>query len=448
MRVSQSENLILLIGTNPLIAYLVACYFLEHQQPQQTVWLLYSASGPQQTSTAQQAGQVQAALKARFEVPVRLHPIRDISMAPSIQQDIRALLLHLQGRRIHFNYSGGTKAMALHTYRVLEQATDYDLSFSYLDGRRFRLVNDLTGEVLHQRPLRSLIQISFQELVQLHQFELYRPLITELDSTFNAALDVLQALLVQERLKQFWGSSQESGWRHIRDMMMKTCSGIHNIRHPKYLKLFRKNLRKAEPELVACLQEFKPGESLAEVLACFPDSAFLLSPQDLAWHELSDPVLIGFYEMMRFLDGQWLEMHVFRALQQTFAEQDLQAQLCMGLELRKPQWQTYFEVDLAALIGYQFLGVSCTTYDQKSACKNKGFEIVHRVRQIGGDEIREMLKMMLITCVNPLNQERLQQELAVATGSGRANILVCGLADLSLPLLKSKIANFLSYSDS
>jgi len=35
--------------------------------------------------------------------------------------------------------------------------------------------------------------------------------------------------------------------------------------------------------------------------------------------------------------------------------------------------------------------------------------------------------------------------LAVATGTGRANILVCGLADLSLPLLKAKMADFLSY---
>jgi len=290
-----------------------------------------------------------------------------------------------------------------------------------------------------------LIQLSFQELVQLHQFELYRPFMTELAPDFNAALDTLQIVLEQERLPQFWGTKDTSGWRHIRDTMMKTCSGIHQIQHPKYLKLFRKNLRKAEPELRDCLQEFRPGESLAEVLACFPTSAVLLAPQALPWHEQPEPTLIAFYEMMRFLDGQWLEMHAFRALEQTFAELALQAQLCMGLELRKPEWQTYFEVDLAALIGYQFLGVSCTTYDQKSACKNKGFEIVHRVRQIGGDEIREMLKMMLITCVNPLNQERLQQELAVATGTGRANILVCGLADLSLPLLKAKMADFLSY---
>lgn len=445
MRVSQADNLILLIGTNPLIPYLVACYFLEHQQSQQTVWLLYSAAGPQQTSTAKQAEQVQAALKARFDVPIRLHPIRDISMAPSIQQDVRALLLHLQGQRLHFNYSGGTKAMALHTYRVLEQATGCDVSFSYLDGRRFRLVNDLTGEVLHQQPLRSLVQISFQELISLHQFELYRPFVTALDPIFETALDAMQVLLEQERLPDFWGHSHAPGWRQFRDVFMKTCSGIHNIQHPKYLKLFRKNLRKAETELRDCLQNFQAGDTLVEVLKSFPESAFLLELPQMAWHEQPDQILIRFYEMMRFLDGQWLEMHVFRALQQTFSEQALSAQLCLGLELRKPEWQTYFEVDLAALIGYQFLGVSCTTYDQKSACKNKGFEIVHRVRQIGGDEIREMLKMMLITCVNPLNQERLQQELAVATGTGRDNILVCGLADLSLPVLTSKMATFLNY---
>ena len=104
------------------------------------------------------------------------------------------------------------------------------------------------------------------------------------------------------------------------------------------------------------------------------------------------------------------------------------------------------EYVLAALIGYQLLGVSCTSYDDKAACKNKGFEIIHRVRQLGGDEVQETLKMMLVTCVSRLNQARLQEELAVVTGSGKAGILVCDIEDLPLAVFKQRILTFLTYA--
>src|SRR5690606_11552103 len=129
--------------TSPLTPYVVACYFMEAlEHNSKNVWLLYSATGPQQFSTLQQAEQIQQALRERYpsveQVSVRLHPIRDISSAPSIQQDIKALALHLGRGPLFFIYSGGTKAMALHTYRTLEahsQSTGQEIHFSYLDGR-------------------------------------------------------------------------------------------------------------------------------------------------------------------------------------------------------------------------------------------------------------------------------------------------------------------------
>lgn len=444
----RCDDLILLIGTNPLPSYVVACYFLEQgglDCEQTEIWLLYSESGPQQISTSHQALRIRLALERRFQVKVQLHPIRDISRAPAIQADVEKLARHLQGHRVHFNYSGGTKPMTLHTYRVLERLFGERAHFSYLDGRRFLIISDANGEPLHRQELRSLVHIGFEDLIALHAFELYRPYRTEIPEDFKRPLAFIQKLVENDRVMDFWGSYEaRDGWRFLREAYMRTTHSINDISRGKYLKLFRKHLDKQHAELQQCLKDFQPGETFRRLLESFPSGwgALLLRP----WaSELDNADLQDLYYLIRFLDGLWLEFHVFQALGEVLAEQALQADLCMGLELRQGNWKTYFEVDIAALIGYQLLGISCTTFDLKAACKNKGFEIIHRVRQIGGDEIREILKMMLVTYVSTVDQERLQQELSVSTGTGKTNILVCGREELPLPVLKEKIREFLTY---
>jgi len=443
------QHLVLLIGTNPLPPFVVASFFLSCAQQEdwdlQHVWLLYSETGPQQTSTAQQAQQVSLALSGRFEIQVHLHPIRNISSAPCIQADVQALSAQLGSDSVHLNYSGGTKAMSLHTYRALEQQHGERLRCSYLDGRRFQIINDHSGQPWHQQDLRALVQIHFNELIALHDFELYRPYVATLEPEWLGALEAFNRLLHQEQFKNFWSPLESrDGWRYLRDPLMKAASGVQDISRQKYSKLFRRNLRKGQPEIDARRHQFMPNAAFQSIIQSLP-----LAWQDLLsrpqLHELPEPELTILFQLIRFLDGQWLELHTFRALEAALTEQNLRADLCMGLELKQKHWDTYFEVDIAALIGYQLLGISCTTYDLKSACKNKGFEIIHRIRQIGGDEIREALKMMLVTCVKAVEQERLQQELAVATGTGKANILVCGQADLPLETLQTRIREFLTY---
>ncbi len=445
------DQLLLLVGTNPLPPYVVACHFINSDNPPQQVWLLYSEAGPQQTSTLRQAELLQHVLQQRFNRPVNLHPIREIGSAPAIQQDIEQLvqtLEEIQGpssgsASVHFNYSGGTKAMALHTYRMLEQSISQRVSFSYFDGRRFRIVCDHTGLPVHSSDLRQQIQLSFKELITLHDFETYAPYQNSLDPAFLEPLKVFDQLLQTQQLSAYWGTEADMmGWGHLRDPLMKATSGINLIERAKYQRLFGRQLAKVWPDFIARRQDLIPSQAFEQVLAAFTgDYAGLLAGELPT--ETED--LVRFYQVLRFLDGLWLEMHTFRALSEVFQQQQLSAELCMNLELRQPGWQTYFEVDLAALIGYQLLGVSCTSYNSKAACKNKGFEIIHRVRQLGGDEIREGLKMMLVTCVQPMDRDRLQQELAITTGTGNANILVCGLEDLPLTVFKQRIADFLNY---
>ncbi len=49
------------------------------------------------------------------------------------------------------------------------------------------------------------------------------------------------------------------------------------------------------------------------------------------------------------------------------------------------------DIDVAAVLGYQFLAISCTTAASRDHCKQKGFEVWLRARQIGGDTARAIL---------------------------------------------------------
>ncbi|SHF27274.1 hypothetical protein SAMN02745195_02252 [Thermoanaerobacter uzonensis DSM 18761] len=82
--------------------------------------------------------------------------------------------------------------------------------------------------------------------------------------------------------------------------------------------------------------------------------------------------------------------------------------------------------------GYQLIGISLTTSTRQGECKLKGFEVIHRVRQIGGDES----KAILITGLKKEYKEdsnrgtkKLQEDLSFVTGTAEDKIVVFGVDD-------------------
>ncbi len=106
----------------------------------------------------------------------------------------------------------------------------------------------------------------------------------------------------------------------------------------------------------------------------------------------------------------------------------------------KSGWSTEFQLDVILLRGYQLIGISCTTSSKKEICKNKGFEIIHRSRQIGGEEA----KAILVAMVNEGLRRSLQEELELDTGGTSANILVLGKKDLKRERLSKKVKDFVA----
>jgi hypothetical protein len=133
------------------------------------------------------------------------------------------------------------------------------------------------------------------------------------------------------------------------------------------------------------------------------------------------------FPSMKGEDGGDFEKYIFLMLGNKF-----RSKLTNGGEIQHnwlikyPTWQVYFELDIIMLNGYHLTGISCTVSSDKQACKSRGFEIILRTRQIGGDEARAIL----ISRSNRNQAKILQDELAYETGGNQQNILVLGVDDL------------------
>lgn len=414
-------DLVVLIGTNPLPNYVVAEYFLKKVAALQNVWLVHSEVNKRQEGTKQQAEHLEKLLKEKHgAVAIRMVPLSDVSYARQTFRDLREKLLEeiLKKRSpdtlIHVNYTGGTKVMGTHVYRAIEQESQVKgrTSFSYLDGRNFCIIGDEEGCITPD--LRDEISITFQELIELHGF---RREGSKRQDVFSPAIAVFHDILQTGGLNEYF--QRDVGYDGVL---------FENKDKPG-------KLAEAVPQLKDALKKYKPNIRLQSVIDAMPGRCRLFHPDGSFDATISDD---GCKDAIKFLDGGWLEEYVYTIMHEVLSPYN-NTQIVKNWCIKKEGWSTQFELDVLALRGYQLIGISCTTGNKKGYCKNKGFEIMQRSRQIGGDEARAML----VTRLNNKNISELQDELKYDTGSTEKSILVLGEEDLKEPRLKNKLSDFL-----
>ena len=172
-------HLVLLIGTNPLPNFVVADYFLQKNPNIKTIWLLHSEANALQAGTDKQAKNLEGLLRKRWEgkhpslrFPLEKVSLSDVSRAATIREDLERKMLRRWNTadEFHLNYTGGTKAMAIHAYLCLQERQKRgQRPFSYLDANNFRLVGD-DADIIADN-LREKVQIEFADLIRLHGFE-------------------------------------------------------------------------------------------------------------------------------------------------------------------------------------------------------------------------------------------------------------------------------------
>ncbi len=398
----------------------MADYFLQENPKLEKIWLVYSEKNPFQSGTKEQADNLETILEKRWKqsrpdlFPLKGASLSDVSNAVSIQNDIRQQILDKLNvkKGIHLNYTGGTKSMSTHIYWILKELKKVETQFSYLDARNFRLISDESGVI--ENDLRKKVSLSMDEMIRLHGFERKNK---AKDFEFSESLKIFQELVENGRLENFYG---EGGYN--RDMFLNENGNLAE----KVKELSKSNLKR--------LKEFNPNETLMSVINNMPDDYRLFDTNGDFRYE---PEKRKIKAPVKFLDGDWLEYYVANTVQEHLSKDNIRAE--QNWVIKKPEWtgNLDFELDVVLINGYQLTGISCTTDDGKY-CKNKGFEIIHRTRQIGGDES----KSILVSGMNDKNRDQVQAELMYDTGGNKGNILVLGEEDLKKETLIREIKKF------
>lgn len=384
------KHLYLLVGTEPLTNYVVADYFLKTQKDLETIHFIHSAEDALNNiqSTEPFAAQLKSVLGKKSErVRIFLHGIR-IKDSFSIHTDIRQILSDSENlKNVHLDYSGGTKEMALHSYETFKDVFNGAVTFSYFDSRRNRLKED-TGieEPVDSVFLGDKVEIHFDELFELHGYSTI-PVEERSGSVFS--VDFFKEFL--DELQKPENFAGYLAWReHFFDVYPNPHKAV-----PAEGKATLGDLVPPDFSVSGILEK----TVFLKIHAEMPEYSFL-EERDGEYYlrtDISNKQTDKLIETRKYLVGRWFEQYIYLLLKENLLEKGLISDLNLNIMIQSAAKN--FEIDVALIQGYELYGISCTTDRTQSLCKSKGFEILHRTKQIAGDNS----KAILMTFMNEEN---------------------------------------------
>jgi hypothetical protein len=432
----KNMYLILLVGTNPLPNYVTALFLKDEVIK---IFLVYSDDNSNQKGTQDIASWLKEGLIHRGFVAksIELIPLENASSAGTIWMNLEALLLPrlFPRRSAHLNYTGGTKTMAVHVHAWLtKQAREEIVTeavFSYLDARSNQLVFD-GGVRTASGDLRNVAGTKIEKIDDLLQLHGYERKSTQ-ETPFPEALRILKGIVEDGAISDFM--KWKNQFRILFYQDEKVIEG-----RDKLLKHFAK--QKTQDAVEGFNQSLEEISFARPLLKAFPDS--IIRDDDYLWipdenvtnSEISKRIV---KPISGFLGGKWLEQYVLTVIKALAIENGLTSdQYGLSLEACKPKCKN-FELDIFVLRGYQLIGISITTAGLEK-CKNKAFEVVHRVQQIGGDESRSVL----IGKLDDRQVTDMFEDISfLMTGTNEDHFKVIGVNQWKESLLKEELRRFI-----
>jgi len=334
-----TDHLMLLVGENPLPNYVAAKLLLK---PQGILHLLHSSN------THKIAERLREHLGGKVCLAL-VNPTDAEDIACKTRQQLRGIT-----GTVGLHYTGGTKAMAVHAYRAVEEAwrnREPKPVFSYLDAGAFTMRFDLdwSEEVLFA------VQPTLEDLAALHGARLRA----------NSP----------QREADLWGVATATALARCRD------GGAWHVWKRWWGSTLMKQAKSPTPHAVDLPQDpqlAEVKEALRQDLALSPGQA------------IPSTIVSSLDAKTSWFRGDWLEHYVLAQLLSVASA--VRVHDC-GMRLATEQNSATgadfdFEFDVAALRGYQFFGITCTTSEDEDKAKLKLFEAYIRARQLGGDEAR------------------------------------------------------------
>ena len=350
----KTRHLILLVGTNPLPNYIAGKLLVDMEENEQDPYRIHFVCTDKSMVFAKH-------LEYHLKPDNEALQCDFIEVKDSDPDDIRHKIEKIlpQTNSIGLNYTGGTKAMAVHAYEAVK-ARYPNAVMSYLDARTLQMIIKEGSQVVDKVPVGHLVNISLGKLLDLHHYEFLTTrkkgvFLPGTEPKFPQIARVLSTIPVNE----------------LRQWFEDNCQDIH--KEDDEGKIARiKNLR-------------LPQEGPYEILKCVYGGA-------TTFEELAEQLGTDALNTWKYFDGFWLEDHVLMCLKRLQPECTLDE---IGMNVRVQPKQKHnktpginFEFDNYAIRGYRLFGISCTTASWKAMSKQKLFEAYVRTTQMGGDEAR------------------------------------------------------------
>lgn len=391
----QVDHLFLLVGENPLPNYVAAKtllreggkpYFVYTTHTQKAVERLQEVLGVPEEQRQKLTVALESYESNAHEIRKRIHnKIMEIREEESKQKEPKL--------RFGLNYTGGTKAMAVHSYQAFLELEGLEpIIFSYLDSRTMQMMFD---NPIPPFSVKDKASISLKQLFQLHGLSLSKDLKTEV-----VYPELVSVLIKTDNLKAW------KYWCHkVLQVHGKVQTEITTINdgNDQEIKLVELGNWQNKDELKSMLLDIQElPEEIQNVLMSLDlteDGKKLSISKLIEQEKIPKPSKNSKYpeEICKWLDGIWLEDYVLQAIKQIQQEdENIIDEFGMSFNFPPKANIAEFEFDVAFLRGYQLFALSCTTDDTPGLCKLKLFEAYRRAKQMGGDEAR----VALVCCSN------------------------------------------------
>lgn len=333
----RTDHLFLLVGTNPLPNYVAAMLLAKDDG---RVHLLHTSGA---RGTYKVAERLRTAIREKYSgAEVSLHEADD-SDGLMIFTKVGEILSGLSPDvSVGLNYTGGTKAMAVHAYRALEHHNFSRKVFSYLDARSLDLVVDSNFEGERRFFVGDEIRVDLEKMMALHGYK------AEMKTEVKF-LPYFYNVLASE------------------------------LQHKGVLNEWRTWMERTKCQILPSESDYPALKNIIQAFDTFYGGA---ATPELIAQELGYPGNLK--SCTKWFNSQWLEEYVLWAISEIAGDVGIHN---YALNV-KPKSRRDFEIDVVAVKGYQLFAISCIVSNIKKPCKDHLFEIYVRARQIGGDEAR------------------------------------------------------------
>jgi hypothetical protein len=366
----RSDHLFLLVGSNPLPDWVAARLLLREQGK------LYLVHSDETLPAARQLAKYLMGEPYNYVQPDYVH-VNNPYEAGSVYNAIKNKLGQIQRGVVGLNYTGGTKVMSAHSHRALDRELPQGLPpavFSYLEAATCTMRFDHL-QVGFLVGLDAATKLSLIQLFKLHDEGFTLPPPTKKVKAIAAAELLIQA------------HGHFNGQRAWRDF----CEA--NLKYPRGRPVSRMGKRPGDIKADADAQTVPL--SLSGGLTRIADE--LLKNCPAGSNTLGAVVTGGQWgfkdaeELAGWLDGGWLEHYVTHLIAENKTEykvDDYGRNVVTRLPRLSLSNPYEFEIDVAAMRGYQLHVFSCYSGSDKKLSKQKLFEAFTRAQQLGGDQSR------------------------------------------------------------